>query len=110
MAERVRQEVEEHAFDLLGGHADGVELGAEPRCEGHVARLGFGLERAQAGVDERPEGRVAQLERERAGVDRRELEEVVDEPGKVLHLFADRGQILLRGCESVLERFEHRPQ
>ena len=39
--------------------------------------------------------RVAQLERQRTGVDARELEEVVDEAAERAHLFAHRRQVAL---------------
>ena len=49
-----------------------------------------------------------QLERQRAGVDARELEEVVDEQRQAAHLLAERREVLGGLGEAVLERLEHR--
>src|SRR5436853_348995 len=46
--------------------------------------------------------------RQRARIDARELEEVVDEPAQGAHLVAERGEVLVRRREAVLERLEHR--
>ena len=58
------------------------------RRERDVPQLRLGREQAQRRVDETVEPRVAELEREHARVDARELEEVVDERGEMPHLVA----------------------
>ena len=76
--------------------------------EAHAARLRLGLEPAKAGLHQPGELRVAQLERERARVDARELEQVVDEPAERPHLLLEGAEVVLRLGEAVLDRLEHR--
>jgi hypothetical protein len=57
---------------------------------------------------DRGDRQLPQLERERAGLDLPELEEVVDEPGEDAHLLSERGEVVRRLREPVLERLEHR--
>ena len=78
MAERVRDQVEQHALDLIGRAA--ARRPSPPRLEPHAARARLRLERrAGSSSTSSRELRLPQLERQRAGVDARELEEVVDE-------------------------------
>ena len=80
------------------------------RCEADVASASLRVERPQAGRDELAEAGVAQLEREHARVDPRELEEILHEEREGLELLSDRGQILVRRGEPVLERLDHRAE
>ena len=79
MAERVRDQVEEHALDLVGGDRRG-RLAVRVRHELDVAapppRAASSRQRR---VDETRDGKLLELEGERAGVDPRQLEQVVDE-------------------------------
>ncbi len=109
VAERVREQVHEHALHLVGRHGDDW-VGGHPRPQPHAARRRVGLERVHAGRHEVGERSLLQLERERAGVDPREHEQVLDEPGEDLRLRPDRGEVLLRPREPVLERLDHRAQ
>jgi hypothetical protein len=81
-----------------------VELGAQ----GYAARIRLGLEAAQRGLHEPGKGSLPELERERAGVDSRELEEVVDEETQRAHLFAQGRQVAVGWGEAVLEGLQHR--
>ena len=107
MPEGVREQVEQDALHLVRGAA-GDRVPVEPRLEGHALRLGLRLEPAQAGLDERRYGGVLRLDRERAGVDSGELEEVVDERSERLHLLPHRGQVAIGLGDPVLDRLEHR--
>ncbi len=82
----------------------------EPKSarEPDTAGLRLRLEAAQARLDEPEQLRILQLQRQRAGVDARELEEVVDERPERPHLLAQRGQVVLGLREAVLERLQHR--
>ena len=77
-------------------------LSATPRASAS------GCEEPQRGVDERRDRHLLQLERERAGVDPRQLEQVVDERRERPHLLAQRRQVVVGGREAVLDRLEHR--
>src|SRR5581483_3830946 len=78
VAERVRDEVREHAFDLFGGDADGCP-GGHLGGEVDVAAGGFGAEGPQGWGDDLCEVGAFELECQGAGVDLCEFEEVVDE-------------------------------
>ena len=56
-----------------------------------------------------PSRPFAQLDRERSGVDLRQLEHVVDEKRQRAHLLVQRGDVVVRCDEPVLGRFEHGP-
>ncbi len=58
--------------------------------------------------DDRRKGDRPDLERERSGVDARELEEVVDEQPQPPRLVAERPEVLLRLRKTVVDRLEHR--
>jgi hypothetical protein len=75
--EGVRQQVEQHALDLLGRAQRVGRL--EPALETDVARPRLGLEATQTGLDERQERRRTELGGERARVDPGQLEKVVHE-------------------------------
>ena len=87
--ECVRHEVEEHALDLVGCAADGRQGLVELDVEVDVPRARLGGEALDAARHEAAERRLPELEREVAGVDPRELEQVVDESGKDTHLVAN---------------------
>ena len=63
--------------------------------EADVAGAGLCVDGAQAGLDDLPRLRLLQLERQCAGVDAGELEEVVDQEREAANLFAGRGEVLL---------------
>ena len=71
-----------------------------------VSRLG--RDAAEARRDDVVQRGCAQLERQCAGVDARQLEEVVDEHGQPANLVAERGEIVLGLGQPVLECLEHR--
>ncbi len=73
-----------------------------------MAGRGLRLEAAQARVDERGKRELVQLERDCAGVDAGELEEVVDEEPERPHLLPHRREVALGLGQAVLERLEHR--
>jgi hypothetical protein len=54
--------------------------------------------------------RLLELERERARVDLRELEEIVHEPPQRANLVAHGREVMLGGDDPVLDRLEHRLQ
>ena len=109
MAEGVREQVVEDALDLLGlaPHPGAV---AHARLHPHLPRVSFRLETSDARFDEGGQLGVPQLERQRAGVDACELEEVVYEPGEAPHLLVHRGQVAVRRRNTVLDRLQHRLQ
>ena len=107
MAEGVREQVEEHALDLLGRDRRG-RLAVGVRDEVDVPRGRLGLEQAQRRVDEPGDRQLLQLERERARVDPGELEQVVDEQRQRPHLLAQGRQVVARLGEAVLDRLDHR--
>ena len=107
MPEGVREEVVQHALDLVGG-AVGGDAVADAGLERHLTRARLGLDAAQAGVDEAGQLGVAQLEGQRAAVDPRQLEEVVGQRRERFDLLPERGNVLGRLREPILDRFEHR--
>ena len=78
VAERVREQVEENALDLVR-RAPHRRRPVETSLETDVPPACLGLEAAHARIDEAGERRLVELERQHAGVDAGELEEVVDE-------------------------------
>jgi hypothetical protein len=82
----------------------------DARFEPDALPRGLRRDRADAAVDQALQLRVVQFERQCAGVDPGELEQVVHERGERLNLLADRGQVLVRLREPVLDRLEHRAQ
>ena len=107
MPEGVRDQVEEDALDLVGRAAHVGAAVVEARLESHVSRPRFRLEPAQARLDEAGKLRLADLEREHACIDTRQLEEIVDEPAERAHLLAHGGQVALGLGQPVLDRLEH---
>src|SRR5207237_5801479 len=93
--DRVRQQVQEDALDLLGRDPYGRIGRIEPRGEAYVASPRLRVERAQTARDELPELGVVQLQREGARVDPRELEEIVHEHRQRVVLLANRRQGLV---------------
>ena len=71
---------------------------------------GFCLEAAHARPHELGHLRLLELERERARVDLRELEEIVDKPSERANLLAHGREVVLGGDDPVLDRLEHRLQ
>ena len=63
---------------MLGRAADVGERVLHPALEVNLARSRFGLEAAHTGGDELRQLGLAELERQHARVDARELEQVVD--------------------------------
>ena len=84
VAERVRQDVEEHPLDLVRRTAGG-EVGLDPGLDVDVPGTCFGLAPAEAGCDHAVKLGVAELEPERTLVELGELEEIVD-PAKQFDL------------------------
>src|SRR5262245_18097473 len=74
VSERVRDQVEEHALNLIG-RAPRDRVVADAGLELYPARPCFRLEPAQARIDQAGEFRVSQLERQRACVDAGEFEQ-----------------------------------
>jgi hypothetical protein len=103
--ERVREQVQQHALDLRG-RAHGPRV-LEPALDPDVAGAGLGLEAADARLDERADGDLLQLVLDRARVDARELEEVVDEQREPARLLVQRRKVLGRLRQPVLDRLEH---
>ena len=95
VAERVREQVEEHALDLLRRAADAQAVAVHHAgLEPDLPRAPAAASAAQARRDEAARAAHRELEGERAGVDARELEEVVDEPAEGAHLLAQRRQVV----------------
>ena len=100
----------------LSEHALEVVRGAPRRRRGRIhagldpdaPRLGARGDPAHAAVHQAIETHVAQLHGELSPVDARELEEVIDQAGEVAHLVAHGREVLLGGCEPVLDGLEHR--
>ena len=107
MPKRVDEKVEKDPLDLVWREARG-RVGRPERLEPNAARGCLGCEATEAALDHRPERRFPQFERERAGLDLRELEEIVDELGEDAHLLTQRRKVVLRLGEAVFERLEHR--
>src|SRR5581483_6386179 len=108
--ERVRQQVVEHALDLVRGAEHGPDAVLDPRLQLDAPRERLRLEAAQARVDERGERRLAELQRQCARVDPCELEQIVDERAQGVDLAAHRRDVVARLHESVLDGLEHRLQ
>ena len=81
----------------------------EPLIETDVPPTCFCLEAANARIDEPAERSVRQFEREHAGVDAREFEEVVDERAEPSRLLRQGLDVLVRGRDPVLDGLDHRP-
>ena len=91
VTKRVGDDVGEDALDLLGrAPRDGVV--GDPRLELDPARPGLGLEPVQARIHHAGKLGPAQLERQRARVDPRHLEQVVHQDGERSHLLPKHGQ------------------
>src|SRR5262249_32426743 len=60
-------------------------------------------------IDEPVKRRCRQFDREHAGVDARELEEVVDERAEPSRLLPQLLDVLIGGRDPVLDRLDHRP-
>ena len=110
MPERVRQQVEQHALDLVGREAracaSASTSASSVTCR---ARASASTPRRQTRRRPAPSGSRVQLERERAGVDPGELEEVVDEQReRRAPARASAGRYSSGLGEAVLERLEHR--
>ena len=108
VAERVREQVEQDALDLLGRATRLGDAVVDRSLERDVAGARFGLEAADARLDERGERDLLELVDERAGVDAGELEEVVDENRQAPRLILQGREVLGRRGETVLDRLEHR--
>ena len=93
---------------MLGRAAHLGQRVLQVALETHLPRPRLRLEAAHAGGHEHRHLRVLQLELERAGVDARELEQVVHEHRERTRLLAQSRQVLLGGGETILHRFEHR--
>jgi hypothetical protein len=104
---RVRHQVVQHALDLLGRRQHARACSVDLRSETYVPGDRLRLEGSQARVHQRPEGQVAQLERQHPGVDSGELEEVVHEQVERPHLLAHGRQVAVGLRDPVLERLEH---
>jgi hypothetical protein len=83
VADGVRQQVVEDAFDLVRRDGCGC-LAVDVGLEADAASGGLRLEQANGGFDELGDARLLQLEAEDAGVDACELEQVVDEQRRVV--------------------------
>src|SRR5206468_10331074 len=94
VAECVGDEVEKHALNLIGC-APGDRILVDPGLKRDSARSRLRLESAQAVVDETGELRLAQVERQRAGVEPGELEQVVDEKSECSNLLLEYRQVVL---------------
>ena len=108
MAKGVGEEVVEHALDLFRRAANSRQRRLELRPDPDVLGAGVRLDAAQAGLDDRVEVGVVQLQPKNAGVDAGELEEVVDEHRERPDLMVQRRQIFGGVGEAVLGRLEHR--
>ena len=98
-------EVGEDALELVRRES-GLDLLVDVGAEHDPAGLGLRLEESQRRGDERRDGHAPQLEREHAGVDPGQLEQVVDEHRERPHLLPQRRDVVLRGHEPVLDRLE----
>ena len=78
VSKRVGEQVHEHALDLLGRETRG-ELFVDIAGESDMALTRVCLHASKAARDHGSDGKLSELERQRLGVDARELEEVVDE-------------------------------
>jgi hypothetical protein len=107
VAQRVDEQTPQNALEIVGCAADGRRAGGA-RLEPHVSASRLRLEATDARIDETPERNVSQLERQRACVDARVLEEVVDERAERSRLLPQRLDVLLRPCDPVLDRLDHR--
>ena len=81
-----------------------IHAGLDP----HAPRLGARGDPAHAAVHQAIETHVAQLHGQLSPVDARELEEVIDQAGEVAHLVSHGREVLLGGCEPVLDGLKHR--
>jgi hypothetical protein len=79
VAHRVREQVHENALDLVRRDPHDRVGRSDPRLELDLARASLRAERVQAARDELAERGVSHLQRERAGVDPGQLEEIFDE-------------------------------
>ncbi len=80
-----------------------MAVGAEDDSAGARLRL----DAAQAGGHDRAELGAPELKRERAAVDPRQLEQVVDEAGQRAYLLVERRQVVLGPGKAVVDRLEH---
>ena len=110
MPDGIRKQVQQDSFDLLGSDAHARVGAVQPGLEPHVASLRVGSQGEDATRDQVPKRNVAELEREDAGVDSREVEQVLDEQRQDPKLLPDLRQVFARCREAVLERFDHRLQ
>ena len=112
MAERVGEQVQEDALDLTGAppaRGAPARRRASPRRTWRASARRR-RRRARSPRPARSRRHLPQLERERAGVDPGQLEEVVDELAQVADLVVHAGQVLVGRREAVLERLDHRLQ
>ena len=94
----------------MSGASSRLDLLVDVGAQRDAAGLGLRLEQPQRRGNERRDRHAPQLERERAGVDPGQLEQVVDEHRERPHLVAQRRQVVLGRHEPVLDRLEHRLQ
>ena len=103
MADGVADEVREPAAELQR-----VEAAAQPRralaLEAHLGRARVGCVEGEAAVEQRLDRRLAHVERHDAGVEAREVEQVVDEQRHALDLHLQRREMQSRIAHAVLER------
>jgi hypothetical protein len=81
VAQRVREQVEQHALDLVRRHPNRGAARVHARLQPDVAAAGLGVDRSQARRDQVSERRFPPFEREHTRVDQGELEEGADERG-----------------------------
>jgi hypothetical protein len=105
VAHRVREQVKQHALDLLGRHAN--RNVRRLRLEPDLACVRLGAQRSHRARDQLFERAVPQLERYGACVEQRHLEEIVDERREDPQLFADCRHVFVRRREAVLDRLDH---
>ena len=91
----------------MSGAQDG-RVGVDASREGHPPRLGLRLQAAQGGAHEPADRRFEEVQRQHAGIEPRELEQVVDEPPEGRHLPLQLRHVVLRLDQAVLDRLEHR--
>ena len=100
--ESVREQVVQDSLHLLRCTAHGRRLCIPVRLESDPSRASVRLEASYAALDETVQAGLTQLERKHAGVDPRELEQVVDERRQHPQLVADRRQVFVRLRKAVI--------